>query len=201
MRIRRTSAVLMVVAALLSTAVAVVLPARPARADTMHFLIQLENAYSRKCLDLEQWTDDDGLPAVQRECLPHYFDNSGVYTRQWFHEGANYSVPWPLLYDWFGHYGPKCLEVAAFDTADTALISQHDCNDGPHQNWQFIPSRISGPPALAVLYADAFLIRNEYTGKCLTLAAAQTYNDVAIVQRPCYTAGSLQLWWLHDQGY
>lgn len=60
---------------------------------------------------------------------------------------------------------------------------------------------ISGPPALAALCADAVLIQNEYTGKCLTLAAPRTDNDVAIMQRPCCTGGSLQLWWLRYQGY
>ena len=105
-------------------------------------------------------------------------------------------MPSPLSYDWVDVYGTKCLEVAAFDTSDTALISQHDCNGGPHQNWRFIPSRISGPPALAAAYGGTFLLQNEYTGKCLTLAGPQTYNGVAIMQRPCYTAGLLQLWWL-----
>jgi hypothetical protein len=190
MRIRRTVAALTVIAGLLSTAVTVTLPARPARADTMHFLHQFENAYSRKCLDLESWTDEDGTPAVQRDCLP-----ADAYTKQWFRETA-----WPLQFEQPGD-GRKCLEVAAFDTSDTALITQHDCNGGPHQNWTLLPPRISGPPALAVLYADAFLIQNEYTGKCLTLAATQTYNDVAIMQRPCYTGGSTQLWWMHSYGY
>lgn len=105
----------------------------------MHFLHQFKNVYSRNCLDLEAWTDDDGLPAVQRDCLPHHLDSFNAYTRQWFHEGANYSVPWPLRYDWPGWYSQKCLEAAAFDTSDTALISQHDCNGGPHQNWTFLP--------------------------------------------------------------
>src|SRR5581483_2851014 len=127
MRIRRTFAVGTVVAALLSTAVAIMVPAGPARADHTHYLIQFENAYSQKCLDLQMWTDDDGLPAVQRDCLPHDLPSPlEGYTRQWFHDLE--WAPWPLLYRWDGWYGPKCLEVAAFDTSDTALISQHDCN-------------------------------------------------------------------------
>jgi len=171
--------VLVAVAVTVATTVAVaVLPAGPAAADQPLRLDQIENAATGQCLDILDRGDVNGSPAIQNNCAwSLLFDEEyGVGT-------------WPNEYLVIRGEVPKCLEVENFSTANYASVAQHDCNGGPHQQWRFVPSGITGTTAYARWLSGSWTIRNAYSGKCLDVL------NTRVVQNDC-SGGVNQLWFV-----
>ena len=119
---------------------------------------EYQNANSGKCLDFIWHSDDNGDPAVQYTCGRQYYG--------WRWEYYNPSGGYPLRPK--GHNGIMCLEVENFSTANFAAVSQHACNGGPHQQWQWVPSGYTyGDSFLSRWLSNSFMLRNVWSGKCL----------------------------------
>ncbi|MER7585758.1 RICIN domain-containing protein [Kitasatospora sp. NPDC097691] len=120
----RAAAAVSVAAIALTTA----LPATPAGAYSGGFRIPTSstvvNANSGKCLEIADWSTDNGAPARQWDC-------TGGANQRWDYRQANGIM---MLVN---HNSGKCLEIADWRTDDGAPARQWDCTGGWNQGWLY----------------------------------------------------------------
>ncbi|GHF43490.1 hypothetical protein GCM10018790_21400 [Kitasatospora xanthocidica] len=123
----RTRAAAAIVGAAVALATAA-LPATPAAAYSGGFRIPssstLVNAHSGKCLEIADWSWDNGAPARQWDC-------TGGANQRW-----NFQLAGGIMMLVNAHSG-KCLEVADWSMDNGAPARQWDCTGGWNQGWQY----------------------------------------------------------------
>ncbi|MFE6050232.1 RICIN domain-containing protein [Kitasatospora sp. NPDC056446] len=118
-------------AAVVGTAVTLLtaLPAAPASAEAGGIIIfpattTVVNAHSGKCLEIADWSWDNGAPARQWDC-------TGGANQQWS------LVALSPGYALVNRFSGKCLEIADWRTDDGAPARQWNCTGGANQNWVY----------------------------------------------------------------
>jgi hypothetical protein len=81
---------------------------------------------------------------------------------------------------------PKCAEVTAGSTSNSAIVQQYDCNFRTHQQWTM----------RQVGSSNFWRIINRKSGKCLNVQGGSTANSARIIQ---YTCGGSET--TNDQWY
>ncbi|MFC0114441.1 RICIN domain-containing protein [Kibdelosporangium aridum] len=110
----RILVVFAVISALLFTALAT-----PASAE-VRYNVLIQNSYTRKCLDVRDWSKENLAPVVQ-------FDCHGGANQQWTLNTQTGIVT-------NAHSG-KCLEIIGWVTGNGAYAVQYDCHYGANQQW------------------------------------------------------------------
>ena len=138
---------------------------------TIPGLFQVVASHSQKCLDVPEWSLNDGMPLVQWAC-------NGGDNQTWRVETASdgYSRVTAL------HSG-KCLDVAAASTDDRAEIIQWQCHGGDNQQWRV--EAVTGGYQLVA----------RHSGKCLDVRGESTNDGGSIIQWSCH-GGANQTWLL-----
>ena len=132
-------------------------------------LNQLVASHSQKCLDVSQWSLNDGMPVVQWAC-------NGGDNQTWNIE--NTSDGYSRL---IARHSGKCLDVSGASTEDGAAIIQWSCHGGANQQWRLE----------AVGEGYRFVAR--HSGKCLDVAGWSTDDGTGIIQWQCH-GGANQTW-------
>ncbi|MFF9147189.1 RICIN domain-containing protein [Streptomyces sp. NPDC014861] len=89
-------------------------------------VVTLRNGHSGKCLEIADWSMNNGAPARQWQC-------TGGENQQFY--------MWPnpngYGYAFLPRHSDKCLEVADWSHADGAPVRQWTCGPGPqgNQHW------------------------------------------------------------------
>jgi hypothetical protein len=136
-------------------------------------LYELVASHSEKCLDVPDWSPNDGTPVVQWAC-------NGGDNQKWNLETAadGYSRLVAI------HSG-KCLDVANVSTEDRADIIQWQCHGGQNQQW-----RVEVVPGGHQLVA-------RHSSKCVDVRGEATSDGGQVIQWPC-TGGANQTWMLRS---
>ena len=139
--------------------------------NTIPGLFQIVASHSQKCLDVPQWSLNDGVPLVQWAC-------NGGDNQTWRVETAadGYSRVTVL------HSG-KCLDVSSESTDDGAQIIQWPCHGGQNQQWHV--EAVTGGYQLVA----------RHSGKCLDVTGESTNDGASIIQWSCH-GGANQTWLL-----
>ena len=139
--------------------------------NTIPGLFQIVASHSQKCLDVPQWSLNDGVPLVQWAC-------NGGDNQTWRVETAadGYSRVTAL------HSG-KCLDVSSESTDDGAQIIQWPCHGGQNQQWHV--EAVTGGYQLVA----------RHSGKCLDVTGESTNDGASIIQWSCH-GGANQTWLL-----
>jgi hypothetical protein len=135
-------------------------------------LFQVVATHSQKCLDVPEWSLNDGTPVIQWAC-------NGGDNQTWRLETASdgYSRLIAL------HSG-KCLDVSGVSTADRAEIIQWQCHGGENQQWR-----------VEALTDGGFQLVARHSGKCLDVRGESLNNGGSIIQWSCH-GGANQTWLL-----
>jgi Ricin-type beta-trefoil lectin domain len=130
---------------------------------------QLVATHSQKCLDVPQWSLNDGMPVVQWAC-------NGGDNQTWNieHTSDGYSR---LI----ARHSGKCLDVRDASTEDGAAIIQWSCHGGANQQWRLE----------AVGEGYRFVAR--HSGKCLDVTGWSPDDGTGILQWQCQ-GGANQTW-------
>ena len=132
-------------------------------------LYELVASHSEKCLDVPEWSTNDGTPVVQWTC------NGGDNQRWNLETGSDgYSRLVAL------HSG-KCLDVSGASTEDRADIIQWQCHGGQNQQW-----RVEVVPGGYQLVAP-------HSGKCVDVRGEATTDGAQVIQWTC-NGGANQTW-------
>ncbi|MER7768620.1 RICIN domain-containing protein [Kitasatospora sp. NPDC096140] len=141
----RVAAAVSVAAIALTTA----LPATPASASTGGFRIPTSstvvNANSGKCLEIADWSTDNGAPARQWDC-------TGGANQRWDY------VPDSGGFRLVNRNSGKCLEIADWSRDNGAPARQWDCTGGWNQHWNYAGSIGSRNELGLVNLNSAFLL-------------------------------------------
>ena len=134
-------------------------------------LYQLVASHSQKCLDVPEWSLNDGMPVVQWAC-------NGGDNQTWNVEPAldGYSRV-------IARHSGKCLDVSGASTDDGAEIIQWQCHGGENQQWR----------VEAVTGGYQLVAGN--SGKCLDVRGESTNDGGSITQWSCH-GGANQTWLL-----
>lgn len=147
--------------------------ATPARADYGNPIYLIVNVHSNKCLDVENWSTDNGARVQQWEC-------HGGTNQQW--EEVSSSLGGFRL---VSVNSRKCLDVQGLSKDDGARIQQWDCwVPGSNQRWDYWSAEWSGNPRALI---------NKNSNRCLDVYNWATYNGAYITQWACHF-GDNQLW-------
>jgi hypothetical protein len=95
---------------------------------------ELVASHSRKCLDVNGWSTDDGTPLIQLDC--HGGDNQ-VWSLEATGDGYSRII---------SRHSGKCLDVSGGSTDDGASIIQWQCHGGANQKWLLPPVTTAPPP-------------------------------------------------------
>ena len=87
-------------------------------------LYELVASHSQKCLDVPEWSLNDGMPVVQWAC-------NGGDNQSWRVEAT--SDGYSRL---IAQHSGKCLDVSGESTEDRAEIIQWQCHGGENQQWR-----------------------------------------------------------------
>ena len=134
-------------------------------------LYQLVASHSQKCLDVPQWSLNDGMPVVQWAC-------NGGDNQTWSLETA--SDGYSRL---IAQHSGKCLDVSGVSTDDRADIIQWQCHSGENQQWRV--EAVTGGYQLVA----------RHSGKCLDVQGESTTDGGSIIQWSC-NGGANQTWLL-----
>jgi hypothetical protein len=132
---------------------------------------QLVAAHSQKCLDVPEWSPNDGQPVVQWAC-------NGGDNQTWSLESA--SDGYSRL---VARHSGKCLDVAAASAEDRADIIQWQCHGGENQQWRV--EAVTG----------GYRLVPRHSGKCLDVRGESTTDGGSIIQWSCH-GGANQTWLL-----
>lgn len=134
-------------------------------------LYQLVASHSQKCLDVPEWSLNDGMPVVQWAC-------NGGDNQTWSLETA--SGGYSRL---IARHSGKCLDVSGESTDDRAEIIQWPCHGGENQQWRV--EAVTGGYQLVA----------RHSGKCLDVRGESTNDGGSIIQWSCH-GGANQTWLL-----
>ena len=134
-------------------------------------LYQLVASHSQKCLDVPEWSLNDGMPVVQWAC-------NGGDNQTWSVEPASDGYSRVIA-----RHSGKCLDVSGASTDDRADIIQWQCHGGENQHWR----------VEAVTGGYQLVARN--SGKCLDVRGESTNDGGSIIQWSCH-GGANQTWLL-----
>ena len=132
---------------------------------------ELVATHSQKCLDVPDWSLNDGTPLVQWTC-------NGGDNQTWNIE---------LAADGYSRlaakHSGKCLDVSGASTEDRADIIQWQCHGGDNQQWRI--EAVSGGYRLVA----------RHSGKCLDVRGESTSDGGTVIQWTC-NGGANQTWLL-----
>ena len=134
-------------------------------------LYQLVASHSQKCLDVPEWSVNDGIPVVQWTC-------NGGDNQTWRVEPVSEGYSRVIA-----RHSGKCLDVSGASTDDGAAIIQWQCHGGENQQWR----------VEAVTGGFQLVARN--SGKCLDVSGESTNDGQSIIQWSCH-GGANQTWLL-----
>ena len=134
-------------------------------------LFQLVASHSQKCLDVPEWSLNDGMPVVQWAC-------NGGDNQTWRVEHVSEGY-----FRVIARHSGKCLDVSSASTDDGAAIIQWQCHGGENQQWR----------VEAVTGGYQLVARNG--GKCLDVSGESTNDGGPITQWSCH-GGANQRWLL-----
>jgi hypothetical protein len=132
---------------------------------------QLVASHSQKCLDVPEWSLNDGMPVVQWAC------NGGV-NQTWSLEPT--SGGYSRL---VAQHSGKCLDVSGASTEDRAEIIQWQCNAGANQDWRLEP------------VGEGYQVVARHSGKCVDVRGESTNDGGSVIQWSC-SGGANQTWLL-----
>ncbi|GHF67819.1 hypothetical protein GCM10018790_52240 [Kitasatospora xanthocidica] len=165
-----------IAAAALGTGLALTVAVPSASADDYHpsgvpNVVSLGSAISPHCLEIGDWSTDNGAAARMWSCTG----------------GANQN--WSLVNgSLVDANSGKCLEIGGWSTDNGAPSEQWDCNGGANQKW--IWTHIPG---------TGYTLRNAWSGKCLDVPGGANTNGVRIQQWDCWN-GNNQIWFAFPAG-
>ncbi|GAA2463107.1 hypothetical protein GCM10010273_56160 [Streptomyces lavendulocolor] len=158
--VRRVSGVAMAAAAM-----TVFLPASSASASwTVNTLYA---AHSTKCLEIADWSMNNGAPARQWNCGGQQANQAWVFT--YVGDSANNVVTLRNA-----HSG-KCLEIADWSMNNGAPARQYECTGGENQQFYLWANTVGSGYALLAGHSD----------KCLEVADWSQNNGAAVRQWTC----------------
>ena len=135
-------------------------------------LYQLVASHSQKCLDVPEWSLNDGIPVIQWTC-------NGGDNQTWSLEAA--SDGYSRL---VARHSGKCLDVSGVSTEDRADIIQWQCHGGENQQWR-----------VEAVTGGGFQLVARHSGKCLDVRGESTSDGGSIIQWSCH-GGANQTWLL-----
>ena len=134
-------------------------------------LYQLVARHSEKCLDVPEWSLNDGMPIIQWTC-------NGGDNQAWNLETA------PDGYSrLIARHSGKCLDVSGESTEDRAEIIQWPCHGGANQQWR------------VEAVAGGFQLVARHSFKCMDVRGESTNDGGSIIQWTCHF-GANQTWLL-----
>ena len=136
-------------------------------------LYELVASHSQKCLDVPEWSLNDGMPVVQWTC-------NGGDNQTWRLEPT--SGGYSRL---IAQHSGKCLDVSGASTDDRAEIIQWQCHGGENQQWRV--EAVTGGYQLVA----------RHSGKCLDVRGESTNDGGSIIQWSCHS-GANQTWLLRS---
>jgi hypothetical protein len=132
-------------------------------------LYELVASHSEKCLDVPDWSLNDGTPVVQWSC-------NGGDNQKW-----NLETGTDGYSRLSAQHSGKCLDVSGVSTEDRADIIQWQCHGGQNQQW-----RVEVVPGGYQLVA-------RHSGKCVDVRGQATIDGGQVIQWPCH-GGANQTW-------
>jgi hypothetical protein len=138
-------------------------------------LYQLVASHSGKCLDVPEWSLNNGTPLIQWTC-------NGGDNQTWSLETA------PDGYSRLvARHSGKCLDVSGESTEDRADIIQWQCHGGANQQWQ------------VEVVPGGYQLVARHSGKCVDVRGQSTDDGGSIIQWSCH-GGANQTWILKPVG-
>ncbi|GAB4206136.1 MAG: hypothetical protein OHK0022_32910 [Roseiflexaceae bacterium] len=135
---------------------------------------QLIAVHSGKCLDVENFSPNDGTRVQQWTCLPGH--GNQLWRLEW--AGTGYQL--------VAVHSGKCLDVENFSPNDGARVQQWTCLPGHgNQLWQFVWAG-NGYQLVAV-----------HSGKCLDVENFSPNDGTRLQQWTCLPGHGNQLWQLN----
>ena len=130
---------------------------------------ELVASHSQKCLDVPEWSHNDGMPVVQWTC-------NGGDNQKWRVEATTDGYSRLIA-----QHSGKCLDVSAVSTEDRADIIQWQCHGGANQQWR------------VEAVAEGYQLVARHSGKCVDVRGESTNDGGSIIQWTCHS-GANQTW-------
>jgi len=134
-------------------------------------LYQLVASHSQKCLDVPEWSLNDGMPVIQWAC-------NGGDNQTWRLEPTSDGYSRVIA-----QHSGKCLDVSGVSTDDRAEIIQWQCHGGANQQWRL------------EIVGEGYQLVARHSGKCLDVRGESTNDGGSIIQWSCH-GGANQTWLL-----
>ncbi|MEU8465651.1 RICIN domain-containing protein [Streptomyces sp. NPDC029003] len=134
----------------------------------------LENFNSEKCLEIKDWSTQNGAPAQQWSC------GNNQANQVW---QVTVDPDMPNVVTLRSPNSGKCLEIGDWSTANGAPARQWDCTGKVNQKW------------LVARTYSGWIYMNGWSGKCLEVADWSKNNGAQVRQWDCGENQFNQLWY------